>query len=228
MSVTAVSVFSVLAGRYLPCGSLAPRISPVSASATTQLAAEMSGAGGAPSPTTTPFGPEGCPADRTVRRGGGLGGRLVGDRGCWRRRGGRWARRRQRAAERRDDRVGRVAGAGRREAGRRRRRRRGGRRAGRAGREAESGCGGCRERSQPRVSPREEGDRGAARVKGNIVGQGTQGYFRSGSPSPQEFGQCDPADTPAHRGAATRMVSSETLCGVQASVLPGPVPELSW
>ncbi len=45
IKVIAVSTLSVLAGRYQPCGSLAASTCPVSASATTQAEALMSGKG---------------------------------------------------------------------------------------------------------------------------------------------------------------------------------------
>src|ERR1700712_2415653 len=71
MSVTAVSVLRVLAGRKRPCGSLAPRIWPVSASAPTQLEAVRSGAVGAPAPTITP--PPSIAGPPTGPSGGAVG-----------------------------------------------------------------------------------------------------------------------------------------------------------
>ena len=49
-----MSVFSVLAGAKRPCGFSLPSTSPVSRSATSQLAATVAGSFGAPTPTTVP------------------------------------------------------------------------------------------------------------------------------------------------------------------------------
>ncbi len=58
-SATAVSIFSVLAGRSRPCGSLAARTWPVPASATTYADAGTLGSGAAGPFTITPL-PASC------------------------------------------------------------------------------------------------------------------------------------------------------------------------
>ena len=65
----ATSTLMMLAGRCLPCGSLAAMTSPVSRSATSQASAEMSpGTGGVPGAVITPHPPSASPPrDPTAR-----------------------------------------------------------------------------------------------------------------------------------------------------------------
>ena len=75
ITTSAVSTFSVDAGRWRACGARAASTAPLSRSARTKPAAVTLGRqGGAPGPTTSPAGTQRGPADRRQRPGQGRGG----------------------------------------------------------------------------------------------------------------------------------------------------------